>query len=911
MIIITILDHRLADIRFTYILKALCFFYFCFFLPFIWLGKKIWWGVFKDTAAKKEAAKKAVLNQAKKKRKLEKYGIIDIAAELKNIEKERDELRGEGGDKKQQDDTTSDHQNAEMMRSAGEDVKQTVAENVGCETLKGGGDKTNSNSKEDGKKQQPKADKNKNSTAKSDRKETKENVDLKKEKQSTGKSVMGSKGTEKNVQLKKEKQLGEGVRERKNTDEKPKKKGEGVKPNNQVKGMEKNVDLKKEKQLGEGVRERKNTDEKPKKKGEGVKPNNQVKGMEKNVDLKKEKQLGEGMRPNDQKCERRKEQPLKKESPGYREGSRAQERTTGRSAVDSRMKSSKQRSPSKSRDDKGMREGSKMPKGPGKSAMKTKELRTPQSVKSTAAPHGYAQHGRPQSSAKSEESPSPIQKEVSHASKGSEASNTKLNDDTITKSGSAHDGRQDSHTSLASRDDKSDDKVENLSAEKSISSQEGSPKRKASADDIKSDTSCKNLEPKPSNASLDSHSDHGSKHSGEEIKPIHSDRSEVADPVLSQHSDKTMRSHHSEATPSQQPISSQHSRSTGTLPRAGPGEISGGSDNDLKRSISRESSVRVQRVSSDQFAVRYLSEGRISVTMQSSHHSRDSDTRAAHSRSEVEFSKRHQSGSSVERRSLSVSALISPKSSSSSRISTYSDPPLTASSFNSSSTASTRSSSDSTNTDSKKSTASSSAKSDSTSSAASNSSSDSATGSNSSSSASGQTSSSSSSDLTSKSGNSHRTSSSQLLESVVSNMIPSGSEHSEKFDELLESESNTVSSHHSEAESRSETAHSDENEEYHDDKHTSNSGSEQDSSAESSNGSGQESHSEISSSESQESYTGTSSSSSQQSTTTYFSSYSGSEGSISRSHSESGSAARSMSSVSASSSQSSHSRSTK
>ena len=892
----------MADVRFTYILKALCFFYYCFFLPFIWLGKKIWWGVFKDTAAKKEAAKKAVLNQAKKKRKLEKYGIIDIAAELKNIEKERDELRGEGGDKKQQDDTTSDHQNVEMMCSAGEDVKQTVAENVGCETLKGGGDKTNSNSKEDGKKKQPKADKNKNSTAKSDRKETKENMDLKKEKQSTGKSVIGSKGTEKNIQLKKEKQLGEGVRERKNTDEKPKKKGEGVKPNN---GMEKNVELKKEKQLGEGVRERKNADEKPKKKGEGVKPNNQVKDMEKSVDPKKEKQLGEGMKPSDQKCERKKEQPLKKESPGYREGSRAQERTTGRSSADSGMKSSQQRSPSKNRDDKGMRERPKnlMPKGPGKSAVKTKELKTPQSAKSTAASHSYAQHGRPQSSAKSEESRLPIQKEISHASKGSEASNTKLNDDTITKSGSAHNGRQDSHTSLASvdhRDDKPDDKVENLSAEKSISSQEGSPRRKASADDIKSDTSSK-----PSNASLDSHSDHGSKHSGEEIKPIHSDRSKVADHVLSQHSDKTMRSHHSEATPSQQPISSQHS--SGTLPRAGPGEISGGSDNDMKRSISRESSVRVQRVSSDQFAVRYLSEGRISVMMQSSHHSRDSDTRAAHSRSEVEFSKRHQSGSSVERRSLSVSALISPKSSSSSRISTYSDPPLTASSLNSS-TASTRSSSDSTNTDSKKSTASSSAKSDSTSSAASNSSSDSATGSNSSSSASGQTS-SSSSDLTSKSGNSRRTSSNQLLESVVSSMIPSGSEHSEIFDELLELESNTVSSHHSEAESRSETAHSDENEEYHDDKHTSNSGSEQDSSAESSNGSSQESHSEISNSESQESYT--SSSSSRQSTTTYFSSYSGSEGSVSRSHSESGSATRSMSSVSASSSQSSHSRSTK
>ena len=87
--------RRLADIRFAYVIKALCFYYYCLCLPFVWLGKKIWWAVFKDTAAKKEAAQKAVLNAAKKKGKLEKYGMIDIAAELKNIEAERDKLRGE------------------------------------------------------------------------------------------------------------------------------------------------------------------------------------------------------------------------------------------------------------------------------------------------------------------------------------------------------------------------------------------------------------------------------------------------------------------------------------------------------------------------------------------------------------------------------------------------------------------------------------------------------------------------------------------------------------------------------------------------------------------------------------------------------------------------------------------------
>ena len=54
--------------------------------------------MFKDTAAKKEAAERAVLDAAKKKGKLEKYGLVDLEAELQNVEKERNELRGETGD---------------------------------------------------------------------------------------------------------------------------------------------------------------------------------------------------------------------------------------------------------------------------------------------------------------------------------------------------------------------------------------------------------------------------------------------------------------------------------------------------------------------------------------------------------------------------------------------------------------------------------------------------------------------------------------------------------------------------------------------------------------------------------------------------------------------------------------------
>lgn len=66
------------------IIKALCFFYYLLILPFIWLGKKIWWGLFADTATKKKSAEKAVIKAARKRgpEELEKLGVVSIQDEL-------------------------------------------------------------------------------------------------------------------------------------------------------------------------------------------------------------------------------------------------------------------------------------------------------------------------------------------------------------------------------------------------------------------------------------------------------------------------------------------------------------------------------------------------------------------------------------------------------------------------------------------------------------------------------------------------------------------------------------------------------------------------------------------------------------------------------------------------------------
>ena len=44
------------------------------------------WGVFKDTELKKAQAEKAVLFKAKQKGNMEKYGVVDLAAEIKKFE---------------------------------------------------------------------------------------------------------------------------------------------------------------------------------------------------------------------------------------------------------------------------------------------------------------------------------------------------------------------------------------------------------------------------------------------------------------------------------------------------------------------------------------------------------------------------------------------------------------------------------------------------------------------------------------------------------------------------------------------------------------------------------------------------------------------------------------------------------
>ena len=144
---------RLSDIRFAYIIKAVCFYYYCCFLPFIWLGKKIWWAVFKDTPAKKEAARKAVLNQAKKKGKLEKYGIIDIEAELKNVENERNQSRGETGEKHSQDTTSLE---PTIEQSAEKTTVANTAGNVGISDKVTDGKENKSLPQSDGKKSKSK-----------------------------------------------------------------------------------------------------------------------------------------------------------------------------------------------------------------------------------------------------------------------------------------------------------------------------------------------------------------------------------------------------------------------------------------------------------------------------------------------------------------------------------------------------------------------------------------------------------------------------------------------------------------------------------------------------------------------------------------------------------------------------------
>lgn len=79
---------RLTDIRFVHVVRAVCFFYFCCLLPFISIGRCVVWRFFKDTEEKKAKAEQEVLLRAKKKGNMEKYGVIDLATELKKMEED-------------------------------------------------------------------------------------------------------------------------------------------------------------------------------------------------------------------------------------------------------------------------------------------------------------------------------------------------------------------------------------------------------------------------------------------------------------------------------------------------------------------------------------------------------------------------------------------------------------------------------------------------------------------------------------------------------------------------------------------------------------------------------------------------------------------------------------------------------
>ena len=82
---------RVSDVRCIQIIKALCFFYYILILPFILLGKFVWWRVFVETAAKRKAAEKAVIKAARKKgtAALEELGVVDIEAEMrKNLQQQ-------------------------------------------------------------------------------------------------------------------------------------------------------------------------------------------------------------------------------------------------------------------------------------------------------------------------------------------------------------------------------------------------------------------------------------------------------------------------------------------------------------------------------------------------------------------------------------------------------------------------------------------------------------------------------------------------------------------------------------------------------------------------------------------------------------------------------------------------------
>lgn len=105
------------------VIKALCFFYYLLILPFIWLGKKIWWGLFADTVDKKKAAESAAVKAAHRKKgpeELEKLGVVSLRKEMEkyrsefeNKEKEEQERARQ---RKEKEKARQDEARREMWR---------------------------------------------------------------------------------------------------------------------------------------------------------------------------------------------------------------------------------------------------------------------------------------------------------------------------------------------------------------------------------------------------------------------------------------------------------------------------------------------------------------------------------------------------------------------------------------------------------------------------------------------------------------------------------------------------------------------------------------------------------------------------------------------------------------------------
>lgn len=102
-----------------------CFFYYSCLLPFIWLGKKVYWTFLKDTAEQKQRAEQAVLKAAMKKGKSEKYGVIDLEAEMRKLEQAS---TGEGMESKRQAPPPEAHSNSSAGGDRSAETEELISE---------------------------------------------------------------------------------------------------------------------------------------------------------------------------------------------------------------------------------------------------------------------------------------------------------------------------------------------------------------------------------------------------------------------------------------------------------------------------------------------------------------------------------------------------------------------------------------------------------------------------------------------------------------------------------------------------------------------------------------------------------------------------------------------------------------